>query len=81
MRIWENLLQRVTAPAVSSDVQIELLGKHVLNGRQIKNAVRLAVSWARERASDVTQAILESTLRITTLGREHMKMDDSWKGA
>ena len=63
-----------------ADVDYTQLGTHILNGRQIKNSVRLAVALAQERGSAVTQAILETTLQITNLGREEMKADDSWKG-
>ena len=78
-QIWKNLLHRVTVP-VAADVDYTQLGTHILNGRQIKNSVRLAVALAQERGSAVTQAILETTLQITNLGREEMKADDSWKG-
>ncbi|KAK9704297.1 hypothetical protein K7432_010276 [Basidiobolus ranarum] len=78
IQVWKNLLQRVSIP-VASDLVHEELGKHILNGRQIKNAVRLAVALAKERQSPVTQSILETTLQIINLGREEMKADDSWK--
>ncbi|ORX96788.1 P-loop containing nucleoside triphosphate hydrolase protein [Basidiobolus meristosporus CBS 931.73] len=78
VQVWKNLLQRVSIP-IATDLKYAELGKHVLNGRQIKNAVRLAVALAKEQESPVTQFILETTLRITHLGREEMKNDDSWK--
>lgn len=76
--MWRNLLQRVSVP-VAGDVAFDALGEHELNGRQIKNAVRLAVCLAREQESHVTQAILETTLHIANLGRRDMRDDDSWK--
>lgn len=78
-QIWKNLLQRVTIP-VSSRMDWEALAKHALNGRQIKNAVRLAVALAKESSSSVTQDMLETTLRITSIGREDMRNDNSWRG-
>ncbi|ORX89581.1 P-loop containing nucleoside triphosphate hydrolase protein [Basidiobolus meristosporus CBS 931.73] len=78
IQVWKNLLQRVSIP-IASDLKYEALGNHVLNGRQIKNAVRLAVALAKEQESPVTQSILETTLKITHLGRAEMKNDDSWK--
>jgi AAA+ superfamily predicted ATPase len=76
VQVWKNLLKRVSV-AVSSDVQYDALGQHALNGRQIKNSVRLAVALTRERQCAVTQAILDTTLQITTQGRQEMK-HDSW---
>jgi hypothetical protein len=78
-QIWRNLLQRVAIP-VDAGVAPDALAAHALNGRQIKNAVRLAAALARERGGAVTQEILETTLRITSLGRQEMREDDSWKG-
>ncbi|TPX32817.1 hypothetical protein SmJEL517_g04114 [Synchytrium microbalum] len=77
-QIWKNLMAKVSIP-VSTEVVYEELGKHALNGRQIKNAVRLAVALSREKKSEVTQSILQTTLAITNLGREEMQADDSWK--
>ncbi|KAJ3116627.1 hypothetical protein HDU96_009182 [Phlyctochytrium bullatum] len=79
-QIWRNLLAKVTGVEVATDIRVEELGKHALNGRQIKNAVRLAVALAREREASVTHDILETTLGITNIGREEMLADDSWKG-
>lgn len=77
VQIWRNLLGCVSHP-LASDINYDELGKYVLNGRQIKNAVRLAVALAWERGGEVSQSTLETTLKITTLGRQEMKEDDSW---
>ncbi|KAJ3403758.1 hypothetical protein HDV05_007616 [Chytridiales sp. JEL 0842] len=77
IQVWKNLMERVSIP-VDADIDFDALGKHELNGRQIKNSVRLAVALAREVGTGVTQKILETTLQITNLGREEMKEDDSW---
>jgi hypothetical protein len=81
-QVWRNLLERVSVPHVDfAKISVEKLGaEHVLNGRQIKNAVRLAVALARERSTPVTQAILETTLAVTSLGRQEMRNDNSWPG-
>ncbi|KAI9240656.1 MAG: P-loop containing nucleoside triphosphate hydrolase protein [Podila humilis] len=78
VQIWKNLLGRVTVTVESNSLDYELLGQHVLNGRQIKNAVRLAVALAREQQSAVSQALLDTTLRIVNVGRQDMQTDDSW---
>jgi AAA+ superfamily predicted ATPase len=76
-QVWRNLLARAGVPA-AADVRHAALAEHALNGRQIKNAVRLAACLAREQGGEVTQAVLETTLRITSLGRADMRDDDSW---
>ncbi|KAJ3039967.1 hypothetical protein HDV00_011633 [Rhizophlyctis rosea] len=78
-QIWRNLLGRVKI-GVAEGVDFERLAGHVLNGRQIKNAVRLAVALAREmEAEQLTQEILDRTLAVVNLGREDMRNDDSWR--
>jgi hypothetical protein len=78
-QIWKNMLS--LAEESHGRISWDALSQHVLNGRQIKNAVRLAVALAREKQSPVTQEILETTLRVTALGRKEMKEDDSWNVA
>ena len=77
-QVWRNLFQRVSVP-VDADLAYDDLARHELNGRQIKNAVRLAVSLARESSCAVSNAILDTTLRVTQMGRADMRTDDSWK--
>ncbi|KAG0340020.1 hypothetical protein BG004_006578 [Podila humilis] len=80
VQIWKNLLGRVTVAVEKESLDFGSLGKHVLNGRQIKNAVRLAVALAREQGCSVSQEVLDTTLEIVNLGRQDMQADDSWKG-
>jgi hypothetical protein len=79
LQVWRNLLARVAIP-VSQEIDFDKLGQHQINGREIKNAVRLAASLAREMETDcVTQAVLDTTMRVTMLGRHGMRADDSWR--
>jgi hypothetical protein len=78
LQVWRNLLARVAIP-VSQDIDFHKLGQHQINGREIKNAVRLAASLAREMETDVTQAVLDTTMNVTMLGRHDMRTDDSWR--
>ncbi len=78
-KIWENLLENVPIP-LADDVSVLDLGNNEMNGRQIKNAVRLAVALARERRTAITTSVLNLTMQVTNLGREEMRTDDSWKG-
>ncbi|KAG0026824.1 hypothetical protein BGZ81_006075 [Podila clonocystis] len=65
VQIWRNLMGRVTVTVESDSLDYGRLGHHVLNGRQIKNAVRLAVALAREeQQSAVNQALLDTTLGL-----------------
>jgi AAA+ superfamily predicted ATPase len=77
-KIWQNLLASAPLP-VAQDVSVEELSGHALNGRQIKNAVRLAVALARERQTNINRSVLNATIEITALGRQAMQADDSWK--
>jgi hypothetical protein len=78
-QIWKNLIHRLEIP-LAQDIVYEKLANHSLNGRQIKNAVRLAVALAKEMQTPLSHSILETTLSITQVGRDEMKNDDSWKG-
>lgn len=72
VQIWETLLGRTSLPR-GTDVDVAKLGEYVMNGREIKNVVRLSVALATERLSEaLTQQILEETLRTTFLGRQEM---------
>ncbi|KAF2009028.1 P-loop containing nucleoside triphosphate hydrolase protein [Aaosphaeria arxii CBS 175.79] len=78
-KIWGNLLQRVALP-VADDVSTAALGRHGLNGRQIKSAIRLACAIARERTrSNLTMEVLEEVLRIMEVGKAGIANDDSWE--
>ncbi|UNI23833.1 hypothetical protein JDV02_009627 [Purpureocillium takamizusanense] len=72
VQIWETLLRRTSLPR-GADVNVERLGEYAMNGREIKNVVRLSVALATERSCQtLTQQILEETLRTTFLGRQEM---------
>jgi hypothetical protein len=78
-QIWDNLLKR-TSMQVDTGVQPMKLGQHELNGRQIKNAIRLACAIAREReCSNLTMDVLEEVLAIMDVGRAGIARDDSWE--
>lgn len=70
-QVWRNLLARVPVP-VAADVQYERLGEHVMNGRQIKNAVRLALALAEDAKQPLGQELLDQTIGIVAIGRAEM---------
>jgi SpoVK/Ycf46/Vps4 family AAA+-type ATPase len=70
VQIWNALLQR-TSVTVDADVDPRLLGKHVLNGREIKNIVRLAVALTREeKLPTLSSKTLELALQTTSIGKQ-----------
>ena len=78
-QIWGNLLKR-NSLQVAADVSPLSLGQYELNGRQIKNAIKLACAITRERDhSKLTMELLEEVLMIIDVGRADMVNDDSWE--
>ncbi|KAI9101823.1 P-loop containing nucleoside triphosphate hydrolase protein [Phlyctochytrium arcticum] len=71
-QVWKNLIGRVMNATVDSTLDFEALGRHEMNGRQIKNAVRLAMALAKNEGSPLTQRFIDETIQITALGREDM---------
>ncbi|KAI9142000.1 P-loop containing nucleoside triphosphate hydrolase protein [Paraphysoderma sedebokerense] len=69
-QVWRNLLAKVNH---DGNIDFEKLGKNVMNGRQIKNAVRLALALAKDSKCLVSQELIEETISITALGREDIK--------
>jgi hypothetical protein len=50
-----------------------ILSKHVLNGRQIKNAIRLAVALSLNEKKPLDMMTCEETLAIMNTGRSEME--------
>ncbi|KAJ3170410.1 hypothetical protein HDU87_008804 [Geranomyces variabilis] len=70
-KVWRNL------NANSSNVNIghiddEKLSGPLMNGRQIKNAVRLALALAEDDGGPLSQELIEETMTVTALGRHEM---------
>mmetsp|Transcript_153632 Transcript_153632/g.492431 ORF Transcript_153632/g.492431 Transcript_153632/m.492431 type:complete len:669 (+) Transcript_153632:83-2089(+) len=62
--VWSNLLQ--FAGCDPSAFQVPQLGPVVINGRQIKNCIRLALALARQRGVQLSDGLLQSTLAIVS---------------
>ncbi|KAJ3392255.1 hypothetical protein HDU84_004520 [Entophlyctis sp. JEL0112] len=72
-QVWRNLIGRLNGICVDmADRDFVQLSSHVMNGRQIKNAVRLAVALAEEEKEALTMGHFEQTISITALGRQEM---------
>lgn len=64
--IWRDVLRHVAGGKVESDVDIDELAKHELNGRQIKNCLQLALALSLHEGSEVGMRHLNETISITT---------------
>ncbi|KAJ3117474.1 hypothetical protein HK098_006246 [Nowakowskiella sp. JEL0407] len=71
IQVWRNLIARV--PIKVGEINYEALGEHDMNGRQINNAVRLALALAEDAGEPITDQIIEQTIQITSIGRKEMK--------
>jgi len=79
-QIWKNQLNDHSKVATQTIDYAELT-KSQLNGRQIKNVVRLALSLAMDQKTLVTQQVLLETIQVTTLGLSDMKADNTWESS
>ncbi|KAH6694140.1 P-loop containing nucleoside triphosphate hydrolase protein [Plectosphaerella plurivora] len=77
-QVWKSQLDGV-AGTVAPDIDCDELARQHLNGRQIKNAVRLALSLAIDQGVALTQSILQQTIEVTSLGRRNMVEDGTWE--
>lgn len=71
-QIWKNLISRLECEK-SQDLDFGILSKHVLNGRQIKNAIRLAVALSLNEKKPLDMTTCEETLAIMNTGRSEME--------
>ncbi|KAJ5380254.1 uncharacterized protein N7496_002682 [Penicillium cataractarum] len=78
MKIWKSQVERLPTHG-SPDFDYSRLAEQPLNGRQIKNAVRLARSLAAEKKSPLTESILLTTVDVISIGRQNMLADDTWE--
>ncbi|KAJ3257001.1 hypothetical protein HK103_004984 [Boothiomyces macroporosus] len=78
IQVWKNLIDRLTIPKKVESINWDKLGEYVLNGRQIKNAVRLAVALALDGKQPLDHDLLEETLAIANAGREDMLKAEKW---
>jgi SpoVK/Ycf46/Vps4 family AAA+-type ATPase len=68
-QVWENLLR--ASGADRSRLDVPSLAQHALNGRQIKNALQLALALSRRDGIALSQSHLEQTVAITLAFLEH----------
>ena len=79
-QVWINLLESSGfADAVNSGAINTLeLAQHVLNGREIKNSIRLAMALAEEDGESLSQKFLLETVEILNEFNEQMANAESY---
>ena len=75
-QVWKNMIARVSCPI--GPIDYVKLGEYVLNGRQIKNSVRLAVALSLDAQKPLDQECLDETVAFTNIGRIDMSSASAW---
>lgn len=70
-RVWQNLLQLALPGGDASALQLGALARHPLNGRQIRNVLRLAQALARDEGTALQQRHLDRVIAVTEAFRPH----------
>ena len=66
--VWRNFLARLPEDSKKlTDQDLEKLGCWNLNGRQIKNALFMTLSWCRQKGKPVTFEGIENIIEMTCL--------------
>jgi SpoVK/Ycf46/Vps4 family AAA+-type ATPase len=75
--VWTNLLEKSGFGSALDTIDVRALAVPVLNGRDIKNALRLAMALAADQGESLTQELLVETAMTVNGYRESMRGD--WK--
>ena len=65
-KVWENLLVKSGYESSMQSFNLRELSKPILNGREIKNALRLAMALAADEHSNLTQEILVNSVSVVS---------------
>lgn len=63
-QIWQNLLEAAKLDGIGLD--LDVLAGHDINGRQIKNVIRLSQTLAKAEGRDVDVALVSEVIDLTT---------------
>lgn len=78
-QIWKNMISRISSPDLTiGNIDYEILGRYKLNGRQIKNCVRLALALSLDSNKCFDQGCIEETVNFTNIGRSDMQTASKW---
>ncbi|KAL7502880.1 hypothetical protein ACHAXN_001232 [Cyclotella atomus] len=78
-KVWENLLVKSGYSGVMHTLDLRALSKFPLNGREIKNALRIAMALAADDESGISQKLLVDTAMVVRDSNDTMKTDSSVK--
>lgn len=71
-QVWSNLIQSVS----SEKFDVASLAHAPLNGRQIKNCIRLSLALAMEKGEKLSQDVLQSTLGTICSFQQDLNIDE-----
>lgn len=77
-KVWENLLLKSGYESSIQSFDLKELSNPILNGREIKNALRLAMALAVDEQSNLTQKILANSVSVVSEYKDSMSKD--WSG-
>ena len=79
-KIWDNLLKASGNGTCIENgmIDVSVLANHNLNGREIKNAIRLAIALAKEDGQELSQESLLETISILCDFNEKMNSADEY---
>lgn len=77
-KVWENLLLKCGYESSMQSFDLRELSKPILNGREIKNALRLAMALAVDEHSNLTQEILANS--VSVVSEYKGSMSNEWSG-
>lgn len=77
-QIWKTLVTKVKSCEKDPNIAYDDLAKHQLNGRQIKNAIRLAVALAMDEKKPLSTATLLQTIAICATARLEIASADKY---
>ena len=80
IKVWKSHIESAPGP-IAADIDYTELAKQDMNGRQIKNAVRIALSLAADQGVALSRSILLKTVQVTSLGRHNIRGDSTWEDA
>jgi hypothetical protein len=78
-KVWENLLVKSGCSGIMHTLDLRALSKFPLSGREIKNALRIAVALATDDESGISKKLLVDTTMVVCESNDTMKSNCSFK--
>jgi hypothetical protein len=74
-QVWSNLLETSGFGSKLDSFDVKALAVHTLNGREVKNSLRLAMALAADNDGDLTQELLMEAATVVNGYKESMTAD------